>query len=90
MVLFSTLWMELLSTDTGIALWMELLSIEIRIAGIPRTQETKGRSWVQGRVEWNTEDLAAEAGQGDCALYQESPPQIAQAHPSGWNSSALK
>ena len=59
MVLLSTLWMELLSTDTGIALWMELLSIEIRIAGIPRTQETKGRPWGQGRVQWNREDPAA-------------------------------
>ena len=64
MVLLSTLWMELLSTEIGTALWMELLSTEIGIVGIPRTQETKGRPWGQGRVEWSTEDPAAEAGQG--------------------------
>ena len=56
---------------------MELLSTEIGTAGIPRTQETKGRLWGQGRVEWNTEDLAAEVGQGDCALFRDSLPQIA-------------
>ena len=59
MVLISTLWIELLSTYTGIALWMELLSIEIGIVGIPRTLETKGQLWGQGRFKWNTEDPAA-------------------------------
>ena len=77
MELLSTLWMELLSTDTGIALWMELLSTEIGIAGIPRTQETKGRLWGQDRVKWNTEDPVPEdLSEGPTAEWRISERQL--------------
>ncbi|KAK7811210.1 hypothetical protein U0070_026550 [Myodes glareolus] len=48
----------------GDTLWIELLSTEIGTAGIPRTQETKGRQWGQGSILRNTEDPAAEAEGG--------------------------
>ena len=53
---------------------MEFLSTEIGIVGIPRTQEIKGQPWGQGRVERNTEDPAAEAGEGLCSLPGQSAP----------------
>ena len=58
--LLSTLWIELLST-----LWIELLTTAAVLAGVSRTQETKGQQkWVQGGVPWNTEDPVAEAEWG--------------------------
>ena len=62
--LLSTLWIELLST-----LWVKLLSSATGLAGLPRTQETKGpQQWGEGGVPWNTEDPAAEAEGGGAVL----------------------
>ena len=59
--------MDLLSAGAGtVSVWMELLSTETGMPGIPRTLLTKGRSWEKDRVEWSTEDPAAEA---ECALH---------------------
>ena len=64
--------MELLSTDTG-------------SSGSPRTPQTKVRMWGQGRVNWNTEDCAAEdEGALPSLAGTFRPAWPADTHPFGW------
>ena len=84
--LHSTLWIELLSP-----LWEELLSSTTGLAGLPRTQETKGQQqWGEGGVPWNTEDPASEAEWGGAVLssWTGRLPRRAPTHLSGTSSSA--
>ena len=61
--------MDLFSAETGnVPVWVELLSTDTESPGSPRTLETKGRPWGQGRVEWKTEDPAGGAGGGGAML----------------------
>ena len=62
--------MKLLST-----LWIELLSTAAGIAGISRTQETKGQQqWGPRRVPWNTAKTLLQRlmGEGLCSLLGQS------------------